>query len=138
MPTFEVFTGRGTAVTKTPVVGILASGTLSVNAPAFELMGRPEAVELVYDPNERIVGMRPTSPEAPHAYRVRKEGHAASYSVAGKAFCDYYGIPMKPSRRYPAQMYGDVLGVDLKQEGDKSILPSGRGRPRAQANGEAT
>lgn len=130
MPEFEVFTRRATPLSKGPFVTIQRKGILSLNLDAFEALGKPEAVELVYDRSERVMGFRPVSPDVPHAYRPRKQGASSSFLVAGQAFTRYYGIVTDTARRYPATMIDDVLAIDLKAEG---IIATG---PRAKGGGE--
>ena len=130
MPKFEVFTRRATPVAKGPYVTIQRKGIISMNREAFEAMGSPEAVELLYDRDERVVGFRPVGRDVPHAYRPRKQGASSSYLVAGQAFTQYYGIATDTARRYPATMIDGVLTVDLKEAG---TVATG---PRAQEGGE--
>ena len=63
------------------------------------------------------MGLRPVSADVPHAYRPRKQGASSSRIVAGQAFTQLFGIPIDTARRYPAEMVGDVLAVDLKEGG---------------------
>ena len=117
MPDFEVFQRRAAPVVNQPFVTIQARGTMSLNRAAFEALGEPAAVELLYDRAERLVGFRPVDPTAPHAYQPRKQGKTANYIVSGTAFTQYFGIETGAARRYPAAMQDGVLVVDLKQPG---------------------
>ena len=117
MPNFEVFDKRAVPISGEPMVTIQRKGPISLNKAAFHAMGKPSCVELLYDPAERIVGLRPLKEQLPHAYPVRAQGRSNTYLVAGHAFMRYYSIPNEVSTRYIAQMFGDVLGVDLKQKG---------------------
>ena len=117
MPDFEVFQRRSAPVVNQPLVTIQARGTMSFNRAAFEALGEPAAVELLYDRAERLMGFRPVDPAAPHAYQPRKQGRTANYIVAGTAFTQYFGIETGAARRYPAAMLEGALVVDLKQPG---------------------
>ena len=99
------------------MVTIQRKGPISLNQAAFHALGKPSHVELLYDPNERIIGFRALTEPLAHAYQVRKQGRAHTFLVAGHAFLKYYDIPNEVSIRYVAKMYDDVLGVDLKQKG---------------------
>jgi hypothetical protein len=100
---------------KQPYVTIQRRGTISLNASAHDQLGAPEAVELLYDKDERIVGFRAVPKEAEHAYGLRAAGK--TYVVSGTAFTKYYKIDTSVSRRWAARMDGDVLCVDLKSDG---------------------
>lgn len=126
MPNFEVFTRRSRPVVKQPSVAIQRRGNFSINRAAYELLGEPEAVELLFDRTERIMGMRPIDPSTPHAYPVRKQPNSASYLVAGNAFTQFYNIPIGTTRRFDAAVIDGVLAVDLKTEGHEIITHRGR------------
>jgi hypothetical protein len=116
MATFEVFTKRGAPTVNAPLVSIQRRGTLSLNLAAFEALGQPAAVEFLFDRTERVMGLRRVDPSVRHAYPVRKQQVSSTYVLAGAAFLNHYGVEADVRRRYPAQMDGDVLAVDLKQE----------------------
>lgn len=115
MPNFETFTKRMVPLVKQPYVTIQRRGTISLNASAHDQLGAPDAVELLYDKEEQIVGFRAVPKEAEHAYGLRAAGK--TYIVSGTAFTKYYKIDTSVSKRWPAHMDGDVLCVDLKAEG---------------------
>lgn len=125
MPRWEVFDKRATPATPEPMVTIQKDALISFNRAAYEALGEPEAVELLYDRTDKIIGMRPTNKHSKHAYTVRKQGSSSSYLVSGRAFISHYRIDLgNTSRRYEAQMFGNVLGIDLNRE---SIEVHGRG-----------
>lgn len=115
MPNFEVFTKRMIPLQKKPFVTINKRGTLSLNAAAFAAIGRPDAVELLFDAAERVIGIRATDDEAEHGYPVRAQGgkEAGPFLVSGKAFSVYYGIDTTVSRRYTVELTDGALCFDL-------------------------
>src|SRR6266511_3596883 len=115
MPNFQVFDKRAVPISGEPMVTIQRKGPISINKIAFYAMGKPAFVELLYDPNERIVGFRPLKEPLPHAYPVRAQGRSPPYLIAGHAFLKFYGLADAVSRRYGAGMVDGVLGVDLKK-----------------------
>jgi hypothetical protein len=115
---FETFTKRMVPLAKRPYITIQRRGTLSINRPAYDVLGAPEAVELLYDPERRIVGLRAVDAMAEHAYPVRGAGKSAtSFLIAGTAFTKYYGITTDVSRRWPAEIDGGILVIDLRADG---------------------
>jgi hypothetical protein len=134
MPNFQVFDKRAVPISGEPMVTIQRKGPISINKIAFHAMGKPAFVELLYDPDERIVGFRPLQEQLPHAYPVRAQGRSNTYLIAGHAFLKFYGIPNEVSTRYVAEMFGDVLGVDLKKKGIEVIgHRTGSKKPPEQA-----
>lgn len=125
MPNFETFTKRMVPLTKAPTVTLQKRGTLSLNKAAHVAMGEPATVELLFDKDEQVIGIRGVSSEKAHAYPVRGVGKdATTFIVAGTAFAKYYGINTDDSRRFPAEMVEDVLCINLR--GDSTIVTGNR------------
>ncbi len=131
---FEVFTRRLAPLGKTPTFTIQKRGTLSLNRSAYALLGEPAAVELLYDRDEHVVGMRPVEADEPHAYPFRPlskqrddEEDRGPVVVAGTAFTQYYRIDTTVSRRWVPEMRDGVLCIDLKQEGVVATSNRSRG-----------
>lgn len=118
MPPFEVFSRRLVPLKKSPMVTIAKRGTISFNKSAFAALGAPAAVELLYDRDERIVGLRPAPPEAGDAYPVRLASGKENgpYVISAIAFTKFYDILGGQSVRWPAQLIEGVLCVDLDGE----------------------
>lgn len=131
MPNFQVFDKRAVPISGEPMVTIQRKGPISINKASYYAMGKPSFVELLYDPDERIIGFRPLKEQLPHAYPVRMQGQREStFLIAGHAFLRFYNIPNEVSTRYMAEMFDDVLGVDLKKKGIE--VTGNRGRPRRE------
>lgn len=114
---FETFT-RQRRTGRQPFVTIQKKGVISLNGAAFEALDSPDAVELLYDTEARLVGLRKVDSSVPHAYQVRApvENHA-TYLISGAAFMSYYEIDNSRSIRRPARLDGDLLIVDLNDPG---------------------
>ncbi len=141
---FEVFDKRFSTLVKRPEVTIQTKGMLSVNASAYSALGSPEAVELLYDRDQQVVGMRPVAPDAAHAYPIRAVGAGATFIVSGRAFFAYYGIPTDKPVRRDVKITNDVLIIDLKDPGRDATSNRNRAaklrdeRSNGTANGRAT
>jgi hypothetical protein len=135
MPNFRVFDKRAVPASGDPMITFQRAGSISLNKAAYQAIGEPSYVELLYDPDERIVGFHALIEKLPHAYPVRVQGQAASpshtYLVAGLAFMKYYDILPEVSTRYMGEMYDEVLGVDLKKKGLE--VTSNRNRRKLRA-----
>ncbi len=78
-------------------------------------MAMPEAIELYFDREQQIVGLRAVPRGTPHSYTARKQKHGATVVFSALSFFNHYGIDLGGvSRRFPAYMEGDILCVDLK------------------------
>lgn len=119
MLNFEVFAKRMVPLTKQPYVTIQRRGTISLNAAARAALGSPDAVELLFDDAERVIGIRGAAADSGHAFPLRAQGGKQSgpYLISGHAFTVYYGIDTSASRRWPGELIDDILCVDLKEPG---------------------
>ena len=118
MANFETF-NRGLLTLKSePHVTIQRRGAMSMNRSAFIAIGSPDAVELLYDREARVIGLRPVRATADHAYQVRRSTRADSgpWVISAMAFMHYYDIDIAKTRRWCAYLDHDVLCVDLNQE----------------------
>ena len=79
MTNFESFDRRMLSSKSDPHVTVHKRGTLSLNRPAYDALGSPGSVELLYDRLAQVVGLRPVAHDAPNAIHVR----AASPSPSG-------------------------------------------------------
>ena len=128
---FEEFEKRPGASTSIPSVTVLASRGFAINKAAHDLLGNPEAVTLLYDPGENLVGFKPSSPDHPRAYTARPpQGRATSVYVSGVSFMKHYGIDASTTRRYAVQMKDGVLVLDLESKSTEMAGPRKRRQER--------
>lgn len=136
---FKQFDKSGARLVKTPELTIQGKGTMGLNAAAYNLMGAPEAIEFLYDPDAKVIGLRPVPPDDNHAYPVRpvggKNSRAKTYLVAGTAFLNYYGIPFGEPRRREVKFADGVLIVDLNDPGRSAMSNRNRAKLAKQAEG---
>ena len=114
---FETFT-RQRKSDRQPYVTMQKKGVISLNKAAFDALGQPDSVELLYDSESRLVGLRKVDSSIDHAYQVRApvENHA-TWLVSGAAFVSYYEIDNSESIRRPARLEEDLLVIDLNHPG---------------------
>ncbi len=112
---FEVFDKKSATSSKTPMVTIQKGGPFSLNKAAYDAMGAPEYVELLYDRDEKLIGFRPASLDNPRAYQVTTQGtRSTGRQVPGRAFAKFYDLDVTVARRYPVEMRDGILVLDLK------------------------
>ncbi len=127
MTEFEVFTKRSRPISTQATVSIQKKGNFALNQVAYEMLGQPEAVELLFKRTERIMGLRAVTKDMRHGYPVRKQQNSQSYLLAGRAFTQYYNIDVGVTRRYDARMEGDVLVVDVDNPVQEVVTVRSRG-----------
>lgn len=109
---FEKFTGRHRYFVHEPLMTIQRRGTMSLNAAAAEILGKPSLIELYYDTDNKRMALGVASDETPHSYPLRKQD-SESYLFSGTAFCQFYGIDFEQTRRYAGHLEDGLLVFDL-------------------------
>lgn len=122
---FEVFHSvNSSAANGAPTIAIQASGVFSVSLPAYQLLGSPARVKLLFNPETEQVAMAATADDAPYSFRVRRTNGRAVH-VAGTAFFAHYGIDWSKTRRWPARMLDSgLLAINLKDTSE--VITSNR------------
>lgn len=113
---FRVFDGPGTTSRdqQEPNVRIQKSGELHINDAAMELIGSPQWVELLYDPQNKVIGLRPADAKNPRAFpRRRDKSRPRIHIFAGRSLTVAHGIDTSTAWRYPAEAVDGILVVDL-------------------------
>jgi len=122
---FDVFDRSSAPSPSIPTLTIQRRGMLSLNRGSYEALGKPAAVELLFNRERRAIAIRPADPSTPRAYAVRAQGAAGggsnTYLIPGAAFTAHYGIDTAVARRYGVERRGEMLFVDLEQEGAVTV-----------------
>jgi hypothetical protein len=115
-PAFEKFRRYKVTEGDTPIVALHLRGIFALNKNAYDLLGQPEAVEMLYAPEQRIIGFQAAPKSSPDAYAVRHTTKTA-HQVEGRAFLKYYNIPEDAKgRRYNAELVDDILTINIDQD----------------------
>jgi hypothetical protein len=118
---FTVFQKSSAPLARIPSVTIQKKGLLSLNRAAHALIGSPEFVELLWDEERHVIGLRATEETNPNAYPARPQSAKADKGpilVAGTTFTQFYKIDTAESRRWvPTVEDGDILAIDLSRPG---------------------
>lgn len=112
---FELFTKQVAATSGRPFISLQKRGIFGFNLAAYEALGEPKAVALLFDAERKIVGFRPADPAEAHAYALRGGANDNSYVVSGMQFVRHYGIPNEVGQRWPAFKEGDLLCIDISR-----------------------
>ena len=102
-------------------------GQVGLSQAAYKALDEPEAVKLYFDRGQRVMGIKASDLQTPNAVRVKQQPRSSSHMFTGAAFATRYNIPLgDQARRYQAEMHGDILTVDLKQQ----PMDASRGAPK--------
>src|SRR6266404_7535387 len=94
----ESFEGmqHGRTALNEPRVTLGQKGTFYLNGIAYQALGEPVAVEMLYDGNRRIIGLKPTNPAKRNAFVIKAHGKNGNYKrISAAAFCTHFRIRLQ-------------------------------------------
>lgn len=112
MPKWTEYVDKGVPAPVDLDVGLQSAGVFSITKADMDALGEPSHVVLLFDEDERLVGLRPAGADTPHAYPVRKASSTRTYLVSAASFCRRYGL-LGQRARFKARMYDNVLGFHV-------------------------
>ncbi len=129
---FEVFQKGSAPVSTVPSATIQKRGIISLNRAAFDLIGKPPAIELLWDNDRRVIGLRPAPLESPNAYPARPQSSSGKgpILIAGSLFTKYIGVGTSEAARYVPTLEDGILCIDLSTPGQR--VTSNRSRSRVE------
>jgi len=128
MSDFEVFSRDLAPLNSQPLVTVQKRGAISLNRAAHVALRSAVAVELLFDREQRIIGLRPVAPRAAHAYPLRPATSSPSgpFVISAMAFLRHYEVDTTVSRRWVAYFDDGMLCVNLCD--DSTVVTSNRAR----------
>ncbi len=98
-------------------VSLSKRSLFAVNQLGYEALNKAEAIELMFDKVNKLIGMRPCPPEQKNAFKLRQQGKSNSYYVRARAFCAYYNIKVNQTVVFdePEVDEDGVLTLDLNK-----------------------
>jgi len=67
-------------------------GVIYLNREAWAALGKPEAVELLFDPGRRVIGLQKTDAWRPNAFPVKHKRTATGKTINASPFCNHFMI----------------------------------------------
>jgi hypothetical protein len=108
---FEVFSHQGNKAVGEPRVTVSKNGLLSVNTLCRQrFLKDAEAVQLLFDPDTRRIGIKPVAKDAEHAYAFRQGKPGGGGQISGSAFLKHYDIAHAKTKAYPAE-WDEIAGA---------------------------
>lgn len=117
---FEVYKKSSAPVASVPSVTIQKRGLISLNRAAYAMIDAPEAVELMWDGDRRMIGLRGAPLESPDAYPARPQSSSSNRGpvlVAGSLFTRFIGLDTSTAKRWVPSLEDGILTIDLNVEG---------------------
>jgi len=118
---FEVFQHKHSHPGHEATVTVTAKGHLSLSQSALNAIGQPSTVDLLFDRDERLIGIHPSN--KPDGYRV-----SPSRVIHSIAFAHEFDIIGEQALRRPATLRDGMLVVDLNDPG--TVVDSNRRKNR--------
>lgn len=113
---WTVFNGKPNRAMKDKIrVTINLKGALILNQKAFQDLGRPMAVELMFDRTYGVIGVKKTRPDAHNAFPVKKASKGNAYRINANPFCLFFDLRVEKTTLFldPFINPDDVLELNL-------------------------
>ena len=112
-----------------PHVTLNKRGHIAFNRRAHELIGKPEAVLLLFDRINNRIGIRAANPGLRNAYKVKKTGRPGSRLVHAYRLLAKKGIDVPETLQFPdARIDEDqILILDLRTGGSQTDISARHG-----------
>lgn len=138
-------TRRTTTTSESPLISVQRAGALVLNAATLSLLDHPKQLELLYDEEAKVIGLRPVPEDTAGAYtlyntRSANEADASKISpkkINVKSFLEQYDLLPEAAIRYAATLEDGVLCVDLNREGSSWGSAGPRGHAEEEEPAEA-
>lgn len=91
--------------------------TIMLNQMAYEAIGRPMAVELLFDQMFGRIGIKPIRPDAPNAFPVKPVLKGTYRRINAAPFCLHFELKIEKTLMFTAPIVdpNGVLELDLSQ-----------------------
>ena len=115
---WEKFTGGATRPSNERIsVTINKKNTLTFNRFTAKLLGNAEAVILLFDKTESIIGVVPSNLRDRHAFPLKPKGGGLNLVVHTAPFCRHFGIVIDQTEKFDeADLDNEgILRLDLRK-----------------------
>ena len=120
---WDIFRGGQTVPSRERLsVSINNKNTLTLSKYTRRILGDPEAVLVMFDKKESVIGLSPTHKGDPDGFDVKPKGSGQNFVVHITPFCRHHGIFIERTERFakPGLSQEGFLTLDLKETIDVS------------------
>ncbi|MBM4517264.1 hypothetical protein GS432_16835 [Rhodococcus hoagii] len=107
----------------------------SINKAAHALIGEPATVELLFDKENDVIALRPSTEAHAYAFRPQSSRDTGQVVMSATAFTQYFDIDTSVSRRFKPYEKDGMLCIDLRGPSVKVV--GNRTKRTAQDDSEA-
>lgn len=141
---FEVFDKGSAPMPSVPSVTIQKRGLFSLNDAASALIGKPEAIQFLWDADKRLIALKPAKLTDTNAYPARVQAAAKARGnarhgtvlIAGTMFTRFIELDTAVAKRWVPEVVDGMLVIDLNQPGQVVIANRNRGKGAKVAEGD--
>lgn len=95
-------------------VSLSPSGTVLVSRNAYQALGEPSHIVMLWEPETRTIGLRPVPPHTLNAFKLYDSGRAGAFRFHALRFITKHKIDLEYTARFPtAAMENGVLTLEL-------------------------
>ncbi len=120
---FELFKNRAVRHVKEPAATVQARAAFTLNAAALDHIDNAETVHLLYDSEDKRVGIEKAEATSPYGYATRPVGKGSSRLISAKTFMDTHRISYKETTPLRVSFEGDMVVLDVAPLIDDRIKP---------------
>lgn len=128
---WEQFTDPGTSRNAELHVSMAPKGMVIVSHKAYEALGEPSHIEMLWESETDTIGLRPVPPRTVHAFPLYPSRRAGAYRFHALRFLRKHDIRLDYTVRFPTAIIEDgVLILELKYRvrAGHGIPPAATGR----------
>ncbi len=116
---FQFYEGTSSENTS-PRITVRKGGQLVLTRGAVEMLGDGVThVQIGYDAETEVVGLKSAAEDAKGRYRLRTQGTNGLHVVTGKRFFSHNGLETEKARTFTAETFeGGIVGFKLTEESD--------------------
>jgi len=141
---FMVYEKGSSPAPTVPSATIQKRGLISLNRAAMDLLrgnseADPRGVELLWDSERRVIGIRGVPLDAPNAYPLRPQANKVKgpFLIAGTMFTRFIELNTDEARRWTPSIEEGILCIDLNSPSAK-VASRRRSSSVQQEESEAT
>lgn len=97
-------------------VSMSPNGTINVSRNAYEALGRPRHVVLLWESDTSTIGIRPVPPQTVNAFRLYDSGRSGAHRFHALRFVTKHKIKLDHTIRFPnAHLEDGILVLELNK-----------------------
>lgn len=123
---FIVYEKGSSPAPTVPSATVQKRGLISLNRAAMDMLRGdssedPEGVELLWDPDRKVIGIRGVPLDSPNAYPLRAQGNKSKgpFLIAGTMFTRFIELDTSGARRWTPSSEEGILCIDLNSPSAK-------------------